>query len=154
MEADRVSLPAHPCTTGGLLVRQPKPWYRAAKSAWYVEQLGKQVCLSEHPDGAPPPKKSKAGWNPPQPILETFYKLMASDPATLPDPARVVTAQVCDLFLSHSERHNEPAMYRWYKHFPQSFCTLHWRTPAVDLSRSTSPAGSTRTTGRAAAATP
>jgi len=26
--------------TGGLLMRQPKPWYRTSKAAWYVGGLG------------------------------------------------------------------------------------------------------------------
>lgn len=114
-------------------MRQPKPWYRAALGAWYVEHLGKQVRLGGHPDGAPPPKKSKAGWNAPPPILDAFYKLMAADPARLPRPDAILAAQVCDLFLDHSERHNDPATYKWYRHFLQSFCKLHGRVPARDL---------------------
>ena len=47
-------------------MKQPKPWYRASKSAWYVEHNFKQHRLGEHPDGAPPPKKSKSGWNAPK----------------------------------------------------------------------------------------
>jgi integrase len=114
-------------------VRQPKPWFRSSLSAWYVEHHGKQVRLGEHPDGAPAPKKSKTGWNPPPAILEAFYKLMASDPANLPKPDVILTAQVCDLFLDHSERHNERATYLWYKHFLQSFCDLYRSIPAADL---------------------
>jgi len=30
-------------------MKQPKPWYRASKSAWYVEHHFKQVRLGEHP---------------------------------------------------------------------------------------------------------
>ena len=105
-------------------MRRPKPWFRAALDAWYVEHNGKQVRLGEHPDGAPPPKKTKGSWNPRPAILDAFYKLMASNPANLPKPALILTAEVCDLFLSHSEKHNEKATYLWYKHFLQSFSTL------------------------------
>jgi len=55
----RVSLPADPCFTGGLLVRQPKLWFRATLNAWYVEHHGKQVRLGDHPEGAQQPKKTK-----------------------------------------------------------------------------------------------
>jgi hypothetical protein len=114
-------------------MRQPKPWYRSDYQAWYVQHNGRQARLGPHPDGAPPPKKSKAGWNAPQPILDAFYQLMAADPANLPKPKDILTCQVCDLFLDHASRHNEPRTYGWYKHFLQSFCTKYGRVPANDL---------------------
>src|SRR5262245_60301013 len=55
-------------------MRQPKPWFRTSKQAWYVELNGRQVRLGQHPEGAAPPKKSKSGWNAPQPILDAFYR--------------------------------------------------------------------------------
>src|SRR5437868_6507382 len=58
---------------------------------------------------------------------------MASDPANLPKPDQILTAQVCDLFLDHSERHNEPATYLGYKYFLQSFTDLYGRVPAGEL---------------------
>jgi hypothetical protein len=96
-------------------MHQPKPWFRASKSAWYVQHQGQQVRLGEHPEATHPSKKSKAGWNAPPPILDAFYKLMASDPADLSEPDVILTAQVLDLFLSHSEWHNGRATYLWYK---------------------------------------
>jgi integrase len=114
-------------------MHQPKPWFRTSKAAWYVQHRGKQVRLGEHPEGFPPPKKSGAGWNAPPPILDAFYRLMAADPANLPKPDVILTAQVVDLFLDHSERHNERATYLWYKHFLQSFASLYGRTAAAEL---------------------
>jgi hypothetical protein len=38
-------------------MKQPKPWYRVSKSAWYVEHNFKQHRLGEHPDGYPSPRK-------------------------------------------------------------------------------------------------
>jgi hypothetical protein len=114
-------------------VRQPKPWFRSSRNAWYVEHRSRQVRLGVHPDGAPPPKKSKAWWNAPQIILDAFYKLMASDPADLPKPDAVLTAQVLDLFLDHSEWHNERPTFLWYKHFLQSFTGMYGRLPAQEL---------------------
>lgn len=122
-----------PVLHGGLLMRQPKPWYRAALGAWYVEHHAKQVRLGEHPDGASPPKKTKGSWNPPPVILDAFYKLMATDPANLPKAGQILVAQVCDLFLSHAEKHNERATYVWYKHFLQNFSTLYGRVAAGEL---------------------
>ena len=57
-------------------MRQPKPWFRAALNAWYVEHNGKQVRLGDHPEGAQQPKKTKGSWNPLYVILNAFYKLM------------------------------------------------------------------------------
>ena len=34
-------------------------------------------------------------------------------------------AEVCDQFLSHAERHNEPKTFTWYKKFLQSFCDFN-----------------------------
>ena len=114
-------------------MRQPQPWFRTSKNAWYVQHDGQKVRLGEHPDGAAPPKKTKGSWNAPPAIRDAFYKLMASDPANLPKADLILTAQVADLFLSHSEKHNERATYLWYKHFLQSFSTLYGRVPAHEL---------------------
>lgn len=35
-------------------MRQPTPWFRAAKNAWFVELGGRQRRLGRHPDGAAP----------------------------------------------------------------------------------------------------
>ncbi len=114
-------------------MRQPKPWFRESKNAWYVQHNGQKVRLGGHPEGAPPPKKAKGSWNAPQVILDAFFRLMASDPANLPKANQILTIQVCDLFLSYSEKHNEPDTYRWYKHFLQSFTDLYAHTPAHEL---------------------
>lgn len=114
-------------------MKQPKPWFRASKSAWYVEHHGKQVRLGPHPDGAPPPKKSESGWNAPKAILDAFYKLMAADPVNLPRPEKILAAVVCDLFLDHSERHHSPDTFANYKHFLQSFSERYGRLPAAEL---------------------
>ncbi len=114
-------------------MKQPKPWFRASKSAWYVEHQFKQVRLGEHPDGAPPPKKTKSGWNAPQPILDAFYRQMASDPTNLPKPDKIAAALVCDLFLQHSEKHHGPDTFANYRYFLQSFCGCYGRLPAAEL---------------------
>ena len=114
-------------------MKHPTPWFRASKQAWFVQHNGRQCRLGDHPEGAPPPKKSKAGWNVPDTIRDAFYKLMARDPATMPRAEDILAAQVCDLFLDFAERHNEPGTYRWYRYFLQSFCERHGRILAKDL---------------------
>lgn len=71
---------------------QPKPWYRAAVGAWYVEHYGNQVRLGGHPEGASPPKKIKGVWNSPPAIFDAFYKLMATDPANLPKAGDILVS--------------------------------------------------------------
>jgi integrase len=114
-------------------MKQPKPWFRASKNAWYVEHRFKKTRLGTHPEDAPPPKKSKAGWNPPQPILDAFYKLMASDPANLPKPDKLLVATVCDLFLDHSEKHHSPDTFANYRHFLQLFSNAYGRDLAAGM---------------------
>jgi integrase len=114
-------------------MRQPKPWFRASKQAWYVEHRFKKVRLGSHPEGAPPPKKSTSGWNAPPEIMDAFYKLMATDPANLPKPEKIAVALICDLFLDHSQKHHNPETYANYKHFLQSFSEAYGRDLAAEL---------------------
>lgn len=58
---------------------------------------------------------------------------MASDPTSLPKAARIVVAQVCELFLAYAERHNELTTFEWYRYFLQSFCDIHGRMLAKEL---------------------
>lgn len=107
-------------------MKQPKPWYRKAKNTWYVEIGGKQHFLGHHPDNAPPPQKSKKTrqWNPPPEILTAFHELMTREPesCTNPAPPVMAVASVCDRFLVHSQTHNEPDTYTWYKDYLDDFC--------------------------------
>lgn len=81
-------------------MRQPQPWFRAAKNAWYVEHKGRQHRLGAHL-GDTPPRRGKTGWNPPPEIREAYRKLMADAPAVVPGPETVLVQQLCDLFLDH-----------------------------------------------------
>jgi integrase len=90
-------------------VRPHKPWYRASKDAWFVEINGKQIRLAKGQ------ANEKAAW-------DTFYRLMASGAARLPDAESLAVATVCDLFLDFSEKHHSPDTYRWYRDYLQDFC--------------------------------
>jgi integrase len=114
-------------------MRPRKPWYRASKKKWFVEIDGRKVPLGRHPEGAPPPKKGKNGWNAPSEIMTAFFKLMASDPTILPRAEEIKVCQVCDLFLDWSAKHHKPETYAWYLHFLQSFSNLHGLLGAAEL---------------------
>lgn len=73
-----------------------------------------------------------AGTTPPA-ILDAYYKLMTTDSHTLPKPAQVLAAVVCDLFLDHSQKHHSSDTFTNYRHFLQSFYERCGGTPAADL---------------------
>jgi len=88
-------------------MREAKPWYRKSNNSWYVEVQGRQVRLA----------KGKA--NRPEAIKQ-FHLLMAgTTPAT---PKTLTAAEVCDLFLRHSEQEHEAETFQWHKRYLQSFC--------------------------------
>lgn len=58
----------------------PKPWLRPSRKTWYVEIDKEQHRLGDHPADLPPPKKRKGQWDPPRPIIDEFYWLMAERP--------------------------------------------------------------------------
>ncbi|MFO0849976.1 MAG: site-specific integrase [Gemmataceae bacterium] len=101
-------------------MRQPKPWYRASKDAWFVELGGKQIRLAKGRDSE-------------KQALEAFYRLMSARPENLPPPDRLTVTQLCDLFLDHSQRHHSPDTYDNYRHFLQAFCDAHGRMPAATI---------------------
>ncbi len=49
------------------------PWYRKFNNTWYATIRGDKIALGKHPDGAPPPKKGKKGWNAPDAILTAYH---------------------------------------------------------------------------------
>jgi integrase len=114
-------------------MRDQSPWYRTDRNAWYVEVRGKQEPLGKHPEASPTPRKGKKGWNAPPEITAAFYRLMASGGGKLPEPASLQVASVCDLFLTHSEKHNDGQTFRWYQKYLQSFCDLFGTLPALDV---------------------
>ena len=114
-------------------MKKPYPWFRAGRG-WFVEISERQHFLGHHPEDAPPPQKSKKTrlWNPPPSILDAFYEKMQelSAPVT---PATVLPLQpcqtlpmtvaaVCDRFLDHAQKHNEPGTYLWYKSYLDDLC--------------------------------
>lgn len=108
-----------------------KPFFRAFDGCWYAQtRVGpkrKQVKLLDK-DGDPVRGRENEAE-----AYQAFHRLMALDPAALPEASRLKVAQVCDLFLTHSERHNEPRTFEWYKKYLQSFCDLYGALAALDV---------------------
>ncbi len=99
-------------------MRFPKPFYRTAKQAWYL-QLGRQQ-LSLGKDRA-----------------EAFQRyqqiLLHHQGVPAPSAKRFTAAEVCDLFLEWSLRRHERQTYDWYRTFLQSFCDAYGGLTALDL---------------------
>src|SRR5262245_56919827 len=95
-----------PLLLEGSLMRQPKPWFRASKNAWYVQIGKRQVCLRQDEAAA----------------YQKYYRLMAQDlvMASGPRPEMQV-AVLFDCFLDHSRKQNSKLTYEWYQRFLQSF---------------------------------
>lgn len=99
-------------------MREAKPWFRKFDSWWYVEVGGRQVKLAKGKDN-----RAEA--------VKQFHILMAgTKPAA---PKSLTAAEVCDLFLRHSEREHEAATFAWHKHYLQSFCDRCGHLKAADL---------------------
>ena len=78
----------------------PKPFFRKAKQAWYL-QLGKrQISLGADRDAA----------------FKRYQEILLHERGLFSAPASALSvAQICDLFLDWSQRHNEPVTYDFYK---------------------------------------
>jgi integrase len=108
------------------VAHQPKPFYRSARAAWYV-QLGKQqIKLLSGPDDT---ATEKLAW-------AEFHRLMAAggnpptysaNPPTrsggthLPVPGLTV-AEVFEKYLDWCQKHRSPRTYEWTKKHVQMFC--------------------------------
>lgn len=101
-----------------------KPFFRAFDGWWYAQiRAGgrrRQVKLVKGKEN------EEQAW-------KAFHRLLASDPSTLPAPTALKVAHVCDLFLTHSERHHDPATFGWYRKYLQSFCDTCGAVGALDV---------------------
>ncbi len=101
-----------------------KPFFRAFDGWWYAQiRVGSKRVQKKLVKGR---ENEAQAW-------KEFHRLMAQDPSALPEPTSLKVAHVCDLFLSHSERHNEPRTYEWYRKFLQSFCDQWGSLGALDV---------------------
>jgi hypothetical protein len=73
----------------------PKPFFRSARNAWFVQIDGKQIKLAEDRDAA----------------FRRYHGLMAV-PAVTPTEARKLVVVVIDAFLDFVEKHRNSHTYR------------------------------------------
>jgi integrase len=101
--------------------RPSKPWYRKFNDTWYATVRGEQVPLARG-------RANRAE------AERAFHKLMAGDaPARPARPQDTRVVAVLDLFLDHSQRHNRPRTYEWYRSFLQGFSDLYGALRVEDL---------------------
>jgi integrase len=96
----------------------PKPFFRKAKQAWYL-QLGKrQISLGADRDQA----------------FKRYQEILLHEGGQITAPGVALSvAQVCDLFLDWCQRHNEPSTYDHYRFFLQDFCGRDGGLNSLDL---------------------
>src|SRR4051794_32476475 len=116
------------CTFRGLrAVKKPYPWYSDTRSGggWFVKLGGGQKFLGKHPEGARPPRRGRAGrWDPPPPVLDEFYKLMAlRDTASKAD---YPLGTVCALYLEELGETN-PGLAKRYQQTLRRFCEFEYK---------------------------
>jgi integrase len=86
------------------VVRQPKPWYRADRAAWFVTIRGVRHNLG--------PNKKLAH--------DAFYDLMRQ-----PEPKPVLGKSfpaIADSFLEWVQKNRAPDTYEWYRYRIERFC--------------------------------
>jgi hypothetical protein len=95
----------------------------------FVKLNGDQNFLGKHPDDAQAPKKGRDGkWNPPQVVLDEFYKLMAlRDTASKSD---YTLETICALYLEELEETNLDLSQRYDKTLGQ-FCDFEYKGKPV-----------------------
>src|SRR5262245_39605059 len=93
-------------------MKTPRPWYRKQNDTWYICLHGQQVPLCKGKDNKAQAEKA-------------YFHIMAREGGQLPEAATLTVAQVCDLFLDWSQRHNDPRTYDWYRGYLQDFCDHH-----------------------------
>ena len=99
-------------------MRDPKPWFRKFDGCWYIQIAGRKVKLAKG-------RENRAE------AVQEFHRLMAG---TRPAKKhRLTAAQVCDLYLVHSEKEHEPATFSWHKTYLQPFCDTYGRFDPADL---------------------
>src|SRR5271168_4446043 len=85
----------------------PKPFFRSARNAWFVQIGDRQVKLSADKDEA----------------FTRYHEMMAKPslpPVTQAEAGKLVVV-IVDEFLDWCEKHRAPDTYRWYKDRLNSF---------------------------------
>ena len=99
----------------------PKPFFRPARSLWYVQIDGKQINLGADKTDA----------------FKAYHGLMQqraefSTPVKQRSTASPIVVVIVDEFLDWCEKHRAADTYRWYKDRLNSFCKTIDATMTVD----------------------
>lgn len=105
------------------MARTASPWFWEERQGWYVNKNGRRHFLGGHPQGAPPPRKTRKRWNAPPEIVAAFHALMAAPPeAPAPAPAAGPTAaELFDKYLDWCQKHRAARTFEWYRDHIQGF---------------------------------
>ena len=85
----------------------PKPFYKKARSLWYIQIDGKQINLG--------PNEADA--------FQQYHKLMSQPLTSQVSPESLV--MIIDAFLEWSKKNRAPDTYEWYRHRLQRFVTFY-----------------------------
>jgi integrase len=119
--------------------RKSSVWFRSQDGCWYTSIKKRQHFVGEHPAGAPEPKKTDRGWNPPPEIEAAFHRLIA-DQLSTPEPRermspanRMPVARICNEFLEMSQRENADVTYKMHRRFLKPFAAHCAKLKFCDL---------------------
>ncbi len=93
-------------------MRQPEPFYWAARRGWYVQIEKRQIKLGGDPDPRP-----KGRPRAPEGVMREYYRVMATNGrSTAEDREQATVAEVCEVFLSRKDglRENTKRLYAYY----------------------------------------
>ncbi len=96
----------------------PKPFYRTARKAWFVQLGDKQIKLGLDRDAA----------------FRRYHELMGQPEAPPPPVASASVVGVLDAFLDWCQKHEAARTYDWYRDYLESFArTLPCDHPVAQL---------------------
>lgn len=85
----------------------PKPFFRSARNAWYVQLGGKQINLGSDKESA----------------FKQYHGLMIRPPTpTVSRSSDRLVVVIIDQFLDWCQKNRSPDTYRWYKDRLNTFC--------------------------------
>ncbi|HOW74025.1 MAG TPA: site-specific integrase [Phycisphaerae bacterium] len=101
------------------MARFPKPFFRTARLAWFVQVGSRQIRLAEGRDEA----------------FRRYHEFMAAPQEPPPVSKSELVAVVVDAFLDFVQQHRSPETYRWYKDRLELFCNAIPASLTVDQLR-------------------
>ena len=99
-------------------MRDPKPWFRDQKNAWFAQVNGKQHLLAK-------------GKNNLRAAKQRLFDILTGK--VVEKPNGISVAEICDKFLAFAQAELSRSTYVCYRHYLQLFCNLFGKRPAVGL---------------------